>query len=250
MKIAKKVLAIVMVVAMIGALSVMALAAEGKYVLSYEPQDDGTVAVTVTLKGMTGVTDDKFSITYDPAVLKIADPDIDVADGKDKEDMANVANNSLMGQANATEEGTFGYGYLFSEALSAEFLKAGRGKTVSIDPDNFDMIVIYFTVLNDKADTTLTISSDVYGGSSVTVKGTAPADDPTPVTPEKPDDGKKDEEKKDEDKKDEEKPAEDTSKPVNPSNGDKKTGDNMALAAAGAVVALAGVAFVISKKRK
>ena len=244
MKIAKKVLAVVMALAMIGALSVMALAADGQYVLT-KGEEDGYVTIAISLKNGAGATSDSFTVKYDKTVLKIADPENDYLDGKDVEDMGNVNGNQIMGIPNFENEGEVVYGYVFSEDLTQEHLKAKKGKTVSIDPNDFEFLVLYFTVVNDKADTTVTVTSDNFAGSSVAVKGAAEEPDSTPVEPVKPDDPKDD--PKDEPK---DEPKEEPSKAVNPNNGDKKTGDNMALAAAGAVVALAGVAFVISKKRK
>ena len=244
MKIAKKVLAVVMALAMIGALSVMAFADGGQYVLT-QGEEDGYVTVAISLKNGAGATSDKFTVKYDTAVLKIADPENDYMDGKDVEDMGNVNGNQIMGIPNFETEGEVVYGYVFSESLTQDNLKAKKGKTVSIDPNDFEFLVLYFTVVNDKADTTVTVTSDTFGAGSVTIKGAVeePKDDPTPVDPVKP------EEPKGDDKTNEE-PAEKPTDPANPNTGDKNTGDNMALAAAGAVVALAGVAFVISKKRK
>ncbi len=241
MKIAKKVLVVVMVIAMVAALSLCASAA-GTYKIA-TVKDGDCIEAHVALKGGAGTTSDKFVVKYDPAVLEIADPEIDVAKGKDVEDMANVANNSFLGEANCETAGEVVYGYVFSNELSQGFLKPARGKTVNADPNDFEFIVIYFTVKNADAETTIQVLSEdgaVYDTAKIGPE--KPADDPTPVEPEKPDE--KPEEKPDE------KPAEEGTKPANPGTGDKKTGDNMALAAAGAVIALAGVAFVISKKRK
>ena len=240
MKIAKKVLAVVMALAMISALSVMAFAS-GSYVLT-ATKGEGTLDVSVRLVGGAGATDDKITVTYDPAVLKLDK----VAKGKDQKAMANVEAQTYMGDNNTEEEGKVVHGYGFSQSLSAEYLEVEDGDP--IDANDFEFIVIKFIVLNEDANTELNLTSDNFGTAELKVEGKAPADDPTPVDPGKPDPGKDEPAKEDPAK--EEPAKEEPSKPANPDNGDKKTGDNMALAAAGAVVALAGAAFVISKKRK
>ena len=256
MKIAKKVLALVMALAMIGALTVMAFA-QGTYAITAE-KDGETVIARVALKNGAGTLSDSFTVKYDPAVLKIADPDMDVESGKDVVDLKNNVPetvNTLMGAPNigGLSEGTqlplgeILYGYAFSQALSPEYIKAARGKTTNIDVNDFEFLVIYFTVLNDKVDTTIQVL-DANGAvaGTATIKGAAAAEEPSQAE-EKPTEAEKPEETK---ANEEATKVEEGTKASNPGTGDKKTGDNMALAAAGAVVALAGVAFVISKKRK
>jgi len=144
MKLAKRMLAVVMAVAMIFALSAMAFAAEGTYALTSE-MDGETLVVSFSLKNGAGATSDTVTITYDPAVLKIADPDLDIESGKDVVDLKNNVPetvNLLIAAPNAEKAGEIIYGYAFSQALSAEYLKAARGKTVSIDPNDFEFLKI------------------------------------------------------------------------------------------------------------
>ena len=257
MKIAKKVLALVMALAMVAALGVMAFAeTSGTYAITAAKDDDGYIVARVALKNGAGTEADSFTVKYDSTTLKVESED-DVVPGKDAEDMAaNIPStkNQLLGGPNigGVSEGTelplgdILYGYAFAASLSSADLKPGKGKTTAIDPNDFEFLAIYFTVINDKATETTIQVLDSNGAvaDSVTVKlAEAPVEEPSKAE-EKP--------TEEEPTKADETPTkvEEDTKASNPGTGDKKTGDNMALAAAGAVVALAGVAFVISKKRK
>ena len=82
-------------------------------------------------------------------------------------------------------------------------------------------------------------------------KDDASKEDPSKEDASKEDTSKKDDTKKDDTKKDDTKKNDTKSSTKAPQkDGGVKTGDNMALAAAFGVVALAGAAFVITKKRK
>ena len=238
MKIAKRVLAVVMAIAMIAGLSAMAFAADASYSLSADAVKDGAATVTVSVAGPAEFTDFDLTIKYDPAQLeyKGSTP----AAGASAE---NAAGNTYASLAN-DQGGTISYsGYFLKEA------NASSGLTL----DNFS-----FALKDGVKEATVSIE----GGSSVTIKAPAeqPKDDDSNKTPaEQP----KDTDKKDDTKKEDPsksvipdkggkncKPAPKPCKDKAPKKGNKNTGDNMALAAAGAVVVLAGAAFVISKKKR
>lgn len=239
MKIAKKVLAVVMAVAMIAALSAMAFAAtEPKVVLKGGAiESDGYFPVTLALKDAIGAKAVKIDLVYDAAVL---DFDSDTDDGTDAAALKNTKNNKdNVGATNGTVAGKIEYGYAFANSLltAEEFAKdAQRGKEVKVNSEEFSFTVLGFMVKDSKAASTdVKYTADIDGKvieGTVTLKlkedqsSSKPAD---VVTTEK-----------------------EEVKTTNPPTGndDKKTGDNMALAAAAGVVALAGVAFIISKKRK
>ena len=239
MKIAKKVLAAVMALALIAGLSAMAFAAEPQLALVPGEVEDGAIAVAVVFKGSVGLKSWDAKITYDKDVLEYDYAD----DGSDGAQIADTKSNSFTYEVNPEEDGLINCsGYFKTELTSAADAAADakKGKTVAINDAAFEAVILYFSVKN--ADATSTeLKVEVTSNSGVNQAGgtfTAKLkDEATPVTPEKPD--TKDDEKEDE------------SKPVNPPTGDDKpTGDNMALYAAGAVAILAGAAFIISKKRK
>lgn len=281
MKIAKKVLAVVMALSIIFALSAMAFA---KVAPEYEikmSKVDGYRVATVYLKNGKGVTSDEIKLQYDPNVLKLTA----VYKGADVKAFSEVENNTVMGMQKPDAEKidtangkNTGYGYLFSEPLGEPELKYAPGSDTKIDINNFELCSFYFKVLDKTATTKIKISSVRYSSSdSKTIHGVAETTTSAPVTTTKPAATTTTQPAETTTKK----PAttttttetaditttkdnsgssttttttavveEDTTPAANPATGDKAAGDNMALAAAGAVVALAGVAFVISKKRK
>ena len=275
MKIAKKVLAVVMALSIFFALSAMAFAKDAPEYEIKLSKADGYRVATVYLKNATGVTSDKVKLTYDPNVLKLELID----DGADVQSvMLNVSNNNVLPQQMPDDLSTAngkntGYGYVFTDPLG-EF-KAKPGKTVDIDVNNFELCVFYFKVLDKTADTKIKVSGDrVTNPDTATIHGVAETTTAAPVTTTKPATTTTEPAETTTKKtntttttetaditttKDNSGSSttttaavveEDTTPAANPSTGDKAAGDNMALAAAGAVVALAGVAFVISKKRK
>ena len=234
MKIAKKVLAVVMALAMVAALSVMAFA-DGKVYLTDEGVADGTLTMYLYVDDAEGFQSAGILVKYDPKVLEFNK----AKNGVDAK-AASEDDNTYSGLANKTADGEVKYAFNLLESITAD--------NEGVNAKHFQAAVFTFTVKDaNAANTTVAIELQNNSGTKVVagdavnvVLKEAPAEEPSSAE-EKPTDA--------------EKPADDgkeeaTTAPVNPNSGDKKTGDNMALAAAGAVVALAGVAFVISKKRK
>lgn len=235
MKIAKKVLAVVMAVAMIAALSAMAFAADGaQFVLKAGEIADGYMPITIVLKNGVGSKAIKVDLEYDKNVFAFDYDEL----AEDASALLNTKKNKdNVSAVNGEEAGKIQYGYAFATELlpAADFAKDAKpGKTVNVNSDEFAFTTLYFKVLDDKASASnIKISADIDGvkltdSASIKLKDepveTKPAEVATTV--------------------------EATTKASNPPTGDKTTGDNMALAAAAGVVVLAGAAFIISKKRK
>ena len=236
MKIAKKVLAVVMAVAMIAALSAMAFAADGaKIVLKAGEVADGYMPITIALKNGLGAKSIKVDLEYDKAVFAFEYDE----DAEDASALLNTKTNAKnISAVNGEEAGKIQYGYAFAKELvsAADFAKDAKpGKTVEVNSDEFSFTTLYFKVLDDKASASdIKISADIDGvkttdTASIKLKDEAPVEtQPVEVATT----------------------VEADTKASNPPTGDKTTGDNMALAAAAGVVVLAGAAFIISKKRK
>ena len=244
MKIAKKVLAVVMAVAMIAALSAMAFAADKATIaLKASEPADGIITVTLAVKNGQDFATSQVEPEFDATALEFvpATKKADFAQCKDFLDMAAAGNQTLL-QPNTTEaaKGKIIVAFGFTEVLDD---LAGYG--LDSDINDFNIATMKFKVLKNDVDASIAVKGQVtigdkenakthdiaetYVVAKSTVTGTTKAAD---VATTKAAEGEK------------------TTKPANPNTGDQKTGDNMALAAAAGVVVLAGAAFIISKKRK
>jgi hypothetical protein len=250
MKIAKKVLAVVMALAMVAGLSAMAFAAgTPTIVLVAGEVKDGKVAVDVVAKNAAGLASVDGVVTYDAAVLTVAgNPKNGAAIGYYNDGIGE----SVMTAYNKNEAGTVLVGIAFQDGLDDNDGFATKADDNGLEGATYDAASVVLCTINFKVADGVTADTAVKltGGFTLT-DGTKVdiAENTATIKLAAKEDGKKDEEPS----KVEPKPADDkeeTTKPANPSTGDKTTGDNMALAAAGAVVVLAGAAFVISKKRK
>lgn len=285
MKIAKKVLALVIAVAMIASLSAMAFAdTTWKYDLSAKDNGDGTYTVTLSAKNAEGLKVVDGELAYDSAVL--------AQKGNPKSgDFVNAYN--ALGTPEQTviatynkEAGKVIIGVAVSEAIVsdeayAQLCEDNDTDKANITTDEFVICTVKFNVLDASAkDVKLTytdkdgsvvnlILNETVVEPETTTAPVAPTDPnaPTePVAPTEPSSEKAD----DDDKKATDVVTPDDTKgdkgdkadgddvtgnavptDVNKNtNGNKTTGDNMALAAAASVVVLAGAAFVFTKKRK
>lgn len=238
MKIAKKVLAVVMAVAMIAALSAMAFAADSKATVALtagEPED-GVVSVTVSLKDAEGFKSGDATLTFDPTVLEFvpASKKSDATPCKEFTALGSAGNNSMV-QPNSKEAAN---GKLILGILVADQLSDLADWGVEGDVNNFGVCVLKFKVLKADVEASIAVEGKMEVGDDANVtfsntyviaKASAPVEtQPVEVATT----------------------VEADTKASNPPTGDKTTGDNMALAAAAGVVVLAGAAFIISKKRK
>ena len=262
MKLAKKVLAAVMAIAMIAALSAMAFAAAPAVNFEFGNVSNGTVKVNVYFDDAVGLKSWDVTINYDADVLTFKS----MSKGADAKQVENTADNSFTDEKNTSEAGKILYSGYFKENLwdaktFADNAADAEEAPVNINDKHFHAATITFTVNDtDKASTDLTAAVTTFGGVDTLTAGSATLTlKATPV----PTESKETESTKEPEggsvtapvDKPTDKPTEKTTDDGQPTKGHNgkgnvNTGDNMALVAAGAVVILAGAAFVISKKKK
>ncbi len=233
MKIAKKVLAVVMAVAMIACLSAMAFAADGKVVLKTTEIKDGKFNVQLVANDYADLKAANWVLTYDSAAVKCVK-----ADNNGTGDFANIATDPVLMAAasgqlatayNNDKAGEVQIGFAFQEQLNnaGEVVlctlnfevvdAAAKNVEIKLTGDNTASVVI----LEEKEEETTVPEETTTEAEETTTKV---ADETTTCCT----------------------PAETTTnKVVGP-----ETGDTGVLAIAAGVVALAGAAFVVSKKRK
>lgn len=241
MKIAKKVLALAMAVAMVACFAAMAFAAENKVVLKATEVVDGKFNVEVTAVDFADLKAGNWDISYDPAVVSCVK-----ADNNGKGDFANIANDPVLmaaasGQLQVAynviregddnkgpETGLIKVGFAFQENL-------GRAEDTVLFTLNFKVVD------EEAANVELKLAGDAEGTLVVALK----AEEETTAAPVETTT--------------EEVPVETTTEeaPSTPEETTNKgvvagpnTGDTGLLAIAAGVVAVAGAAFVVSKKRK
>ena len=296
MKIAKRVLVVAMVVAMVAGLCVMAFASDPTIAL-VPTVDDGEVAVAVVLKDAIGAMSWDINVSYDKDVLAFSYAE----DGADVAEVGKTKGNTITTDYNGDTEGLVKTSGYFKTSLTDYQTFVDDSKKAkdpaNVNVDACEVIVLYFEILDDSAYTTdlevvVTANGGVefVGGTYTATLKEAPATEPSQTEPANTEPSQTDpvgtepagtepagtepagtEPLVTEPKETEPKPvvtepttsddsgktpAKTETKP-NPDNGgsgkdgkNPDTGDNMALYAAGAVVMLAGAAFIISKKRK
>lgn len=263
MKIAKKVLALVMAIAVIGCSAAMAFAApeNAKAALTVGEVVDGKFDVVLSLQNCLDFTAGDLVVGYDVNVLEFvpfkAKPDSMQCETLDDAKAFTNAGNTFSGMGNAKEvPGEVKFAFNFVESLDAETWE------VDVDMADVKLFKMTFKILDDSkaADLTLKGALKFYDGSEVAVdekfaaveveETTEPTAEPTteepttaepttaepttaePTTEEAPST-----------------PDEETTAKGETDKG-PATGDTGVLAIAAGVVALAGAAFVVSKKRK
>ena len=284
MKIAKKVLALVMAVAMIASLSAMAFAADGTTLKLVAEKTAKGYTVTLVAENAEGLKTVDGTLTYDATVLqapkKVSDGAFidaykEIGESCSSQYNLNTAGEVIIGIAIANE--------IYSDAKYADMVEEFEVEdAASITTDSLELCSLKFTVLDaDAKDVKITYTDKNTGAvASVVLNETvvepetttapvAPTDPnaPTePVAPTEPSSEKADDDDKkatdvvtpDDNKggKGDKADGDDVTGNAVPTdvnkntNGNKTTGDNMALAAAASVVVLAGAAFVFTKKRK
>ena len=245
MKIAKKVLAVVMAVAMIAALSAMAFAADATPGINAElgtsKKGEPIITVDVVAKNAEGLQTFDGKLVYDTNVLAIK--------GNIKQGAIFGAYPDVFGATNGAntpvidgekEPGNVVFGIMFAQQIysndkyNAAIEDNELENMPAIDTASVVMGTVTFLIKDTNASSTAlkftTIDGKELASVNVTLKEEEkPAEKPVEVATTA---------------------VEADTKASNPPTGDKTTGDNMALAAAAGVVVLAGAAFIISKKRK
>ncbi len=244
MKIAKKVLAVIMAVAMIAALSAMAFAADSaSLVLETTGVENDTIAVTIVAKNGAGLETIDVNIKYDNSALTVKKA-VTYGDFKDAyekqfgETVLAAANTAIAADAVKVNVGF--QEHLYSNDEYAALVKDYEVENaIAVDAAKVEIATVKFAVAEGtKAENVKFELIDNTTGKTVdtkTVTLVAPTEPAAPTEKETEATTKK---------------VETTTEKKNPNTGDQKTGDNMALAAAAGVVVLAGAAFIISKKRK
>lgn len=244
MKIAKKALAVVMALAMVACLSAMAFAAGSTFKVVTSDVKDGVVTVEIYAQNATGLASADLELQYDDSVLSVKGA---IKPG----DIFNVytssfGETSIFSGNNKLNPIPLAFAMESIMDSKADFDQKAEDNDVSgvsYDPANVLICTIKFAVKEGATgDTTLKLTGAYKDGDEVETAVDTSAK--IELSAAKPDTTEPVTEKVDP------KPVEEPSDKTNPGTGDKTTGDNMALAAAGAVVLLAGAAFVISKKRK
>lgn len=271
MKIAKKLFALVVVIAMIAGLSTVAFAAGTyKFDISAAKDGDDYVKVTLTAKDAIGFKSGTVVLKYDADVLEYDSTEY----GKDAAEVNNkvkAEENTFVGQPNGTEAGEVVYGFYFLDTLwsAKDFAAASkRDVTADVNASAFEAAVFYFKVLDKDAvaaNFTLTGSGDVAPAAvTASVKlGDGKADETTTAADETTTAADETTTAADETttaagetttKTNNETTTKANTETTTSANGNTNvgpnTGDTGALAIAGAVCALAAAAFVVSKKRK
>ncbi|MBR5411177.1 MAG: NPXTG-anchored protein [Clostridia bacterium] len=248
MKLAKKVLATVMAVAMIFALSALAFAAGTPTVALETKVEDEQVIVSVYFKDSIGLKSWDLNLTYDASVLEFSynDP------GADAAQVGLTKSNSYTDEVNPTSGLIKWSGYFKTELTDAKTFADDVKKktdTVDINSDYFEAVILVFDIINaDATSTDLQVEVTNCGGVELT------AGEKTTVAlkeeQEEPSSAEQEEPSSSEEASSAE---EEGSKPIVPDTGDddKNTdAQTWAIAAAAGVAALAGAAFIVSKKRK
>ncbi|MBQ6065432.1 MAG: LPXTG cell wall anchor domain-containing protein [Clostridia bacterium] len=266
MKTAKKLLAVVLALGLVVCLSAMAFAAEpGTFSLDVKRSADGkTLVATLYAHEYTGLTSGKATVTYSGVKLD------KVETGVQAKALENNDVNGFTFEKNLKTPGTAICGFHFKEAMwdAATFTeKASGDEPLVIDTENFDIAVFYFTVDETAAvnDITVDLTSKSGDVKNDPFTGNYHATVEVVTTPET------------------------TTAPCNPcgpgttcpgnntcpgrpcqnacesttcccqqpcqhrcvkTDGGKETGDNNVIAVMAGVIALAGAAVIVTRKRK
>lgn len=265
MKLTKKVLAIVMALGMIFCMAAVAFALDGPhYTMDVVKAEDGkTVVVTLTAHDYIGLNSGKVEVGYEGLTLD------HIVTGTQAKAVNDTEDNSFQLLINSEKAGRVICGFTFLESLwtTEEFAaNAAEDKPLNIDTKNFDLVSIYFKVPEnvpsskvtmvvnsksvDEADATKSVDNPNFRDEYILVNEVETTTGTTPVNPCEPTTdcccpGR---------------PCQTTcpttcccNTPCNntpKTDGGKNTGDNSILAVMAGVIALAGAAVVVTKKRK
>lgn len=256
MKLAKKVLAVVMALGLIACMSAMAFAANaGSYSFDVSKSEDGkTLYATLYAHDYIGLASGTVTVTYSGVKFDHA------STGAEAKAVNDSLDNSFTADVNNTQAGKVIYGFYFKENLwdAGTFYENGDGAPLVIDTANFDIVTFVFTGLDTAAsyEVSVNVSSKSVDGDNAAFADTNTgtnnvASEPVKVVPTLPGTAAADDKKPCEDKKDDKAcdNAAAACKPVK-TDGGKNTGDNGVIAVMAGVIALAGAAFVVTKKRK
>ncbi len=181
MKHAKKLLAVVMVLAMVAAFSAIAFAAPA-VTFTVGDYADGQATVTAKFAGAVGLTSGSLSFAYaDGTVTKIQKKT--GADAKAIGDVDNAFSSEFNSAANPAE-----FGFYFKNSLwSSEEWAAADGADEEVNGENFEFATFTFTA---PAGTVITVTGELKIGDAVTPVSTSfsigKGETPTEKPSEKP----------------------------------------------------------------
>ena len=249
MKLTKKVLAVVMALGLIACMSAMAFAAGYETVAT---KNDKTLYVTVYAKDMIGLESDTITVTYTGVKFNHA------SIGADAKKVNDTLDNGFFSDINnKADNGEVIFGFYFKENLwdAQTFYENGADAPVVIDSNNFELVTFQFDNYDPaKTPATVTVNGVAVALPAADANAEVPTTDAipvnggasnTPINPNKEKDPSND-------KPETEKAAEkdDACNKVIKTDAGKDTGDNGVIAVVAGVIALAGAAFVVTKKRK
>ena len=266
MKLAKKVLAVMMALGMIVSLAAFAFALDGDphYTMDVVKSEDGkTVVVTLVAHDYIGLNSGKFEFGYEGLTLD------HLENGTQANAVNDTKSNKFEQILNPEKAGRVIGGFTFLESLwtAEEFAAdAKEDRTVNINTKDFDLVSLYFKVnektpsskvtlvVNSKSvdpnDATASVDNPVFRDEYIIVNEVETTTGTNPVNPCEPTTdcccpGR---------------PCQTTcpttcccNTPCNntpKTDGGKNTGDNSILAVMAGVIVLAGAAVVVTKKRK
>ena len=189
MKIAKRVLVVAMVVAMVAGLCVMAFASDPTIAL-VPTVDDGEVAVAVVLKDAIGAMSWDINVSYDKDVLAFSYAE----DGADVAEVGKTKGNTITTDYNGDTEGLVKTSGYFKTSLTDYQTFVDDSKKAkdpaNVNVDACEVIVLYFEILDDSAYTTdlevvVTANGGVefVGGTYTATLKEAPATEPSQTEP-------------------------------------------------------------------
>ena len=235
MKIAKKVLAVVMAVAMVACLSAMAFATESSVSLKVGAVEDGKFRVEIVTSDVD-LQSANFVVKYEAAALKCAAAKVGAGL------TTAVMDGNLIQQANNTVDGEVQIGLAFTNNLGQDAGVEGEVVLYYMDfeVEDAEASKVTITLVADEkaADSAEVVLKEVEETTTVEVEETTTAKVDETTTAKTETTTAKTETTT-------AKTETTTNKVVGP-----ETGDTGVLAIAAGVVALAGAAFVVSKKRK
>ena len=235
MKIAKKVLAVVMAVAMVACLSAMAFATESSVSLKVGAVEDGKFRVEIVTSDVD-LQSANFVVKYEAAALKCAAAKVGAGL------TTAVMDGNLIQQANNTVDGEVQIGLAFTNNLGQDAGVEGEVVLYYMDFEVEDAeaskVTITLEADEKAADSAEVVLKEVEETTTVEVEETTTAKVDETTTAKTETTTAKTETTT-------AKTETTTNKVVGP-----ETGDTGVLAIAAGVVALAGAAFVVSKKRK
>ena len=192
MKIAKKVIAAVIVLALLAGLGVLAFAAEPKVVIELYDLDDDKLAVSVILKDAIGIDSWDVRITYDDSVLRF----VKCVDGRDVAEVAKTYSNAISTVCREDTPGCVKFAGYFKVPHTDHDTYVEDSKSAKnpadVKAEACEVQVLYFDVLDGsaygtdfKVEIILSSGVELSGGTyTIRLKEVPPYTEPKPTEPQ------------------------------------------------------------------